>query len=144
MDYNQNDMNGGYPQQGQPDQPYSGAPQQPNFGAPQPSYGGAPQGGESKGMAIASMVCGIVSIVICCCEYVSIPLGIIAVVLGVLSIKKGEGGRGMAIAGIVCGGVSLAFILVCEILVRSGVIETDPTQWEEFLEKYKDQMGQSA
>ena len=125
MDYNQNDMNG-----------YGGAPQQP--------YGGAPQGGESKGMAIASMVCGSVSVVICCGEYVSIPLGSIAVVLGVLSIKKGQGGKGMAIAGIVCGGVALAFIVVCEILVRSGAIDTDMTQWEDFLEKYKEQMGQSA
>ena len=93
-------------------------------------------------MAIASMVCGIVSIVICCCEYIAIPLGIVAVVLGVLSIKKGQGGKGMAIAGIVCGGVALAFIIVCEILVRSGAIST--TNWEELLEQYKNQMGQSA
>lgn len=138
MDYNQNDTNGGYPQQ-----PYGDAPQQPY----QQTYGGAPQpqNSEKSGMAIASMVCGIVSIVICCCEYIAVPLGIVALVLGILSIKKGQGGKGMAVAGIVCACCALAFILVCEILVRSGAIDMSQyEQWEEFLKKYQDQLGQSA
>lgn len=138
MDYNQNEtnqngMNGGYPQQGQPDagQPY-GTPQQPYGGDP---YGTASQ--DKKGFAIASMVCGIVSIVTCCCEYIAIPLSIVAIVLGIISIKKQESGKGMAIAGIACGGAALAFIIVCLILYATGAVDT--TQWEEMLKKMQEQ-----
>ncbi len=146
MDYNQNDMNqngmnGGYPQQGQPDagQPYGGAPQQP-YGTPQQPYGGDPYGTapqDKKGFAIASMVCGIVSIVTCCCEYIAIPLSIVAIVLGIISIKKQESGKGMAIAGIACGGAALAFIIVSLILYATGAVDT--TQWEEMLKKMQEQ-----
>lgn len=70
---------------------------------------------KASGMAIASLVLGIISLLfLCCCPYLFGPLGIVAWVLGQLelnSIKRGQSppsGRGMAIAGLVLGIVSSA------------------------------------
>lgn len=65
-----------------------------------------------KGMAIASMVLGIASIVISCAWYLSIPCGIIAIVLSVLANKAEK--TGMAKAGLIMGivGIGLSIILL--------------------------------
>lgn len=61
-----------------------------------------------SGLAIASMVLGIVALVLSCCLYfVSIPCAIISVILGGVSLKGHKGGKGMAIAGLVTSIVSL-------------------------------------
>ena len=77
----------------------------------------------SSGLAIAAMVCGIVSIPLMCIPYLNvltIPCSITAVVMGLIANGKatrGEaGGKGMAVAGIVCGSITLAIILVVIIL----------------------------
>jgi type II secretory pathway pseudopilin PulG len=73
----------------------------PPFVAPEPRL----QEEGSPGTAIASLICGILSLVLACLT------GIPAIVLGVLAIKKigrsngALGGRGMAIAGLVLGSV---------------------------------------
>lgn len=71
-----------------------------------------PQGG--AGMSIASMVLGIVALVSCCIWWISIPCGVIGIVLAVLSLKGQKPGRGMAIAGLVCAIIGLipAILLV--------------------------------
>lgn len=53
---------------------------------------------ESKGMAIASMVLGILSLVIC---WVGWILGIVGLILASVSLGTHKGGKGMAIAGLV-------------------------------------------
>lgn len=58
-----------------------------------------------NGRAVASLVLGILSIPSCLCPLVGIPMGIIAIVLGV-GVNPGPN-RGMAIGGIVCGAVGL-------------------------------------
>ena len=58
-----------------------------------------------NGLTIAALVLGIVSIVLWCIWFVSIPCAIIALVFGIVSIKKK--GKGMAIAGIVTGSIAL-------------------------------------
>ena len=74
------------------------SPQANNYAAPVPT----------DGLAITSMVCGILSIVISC-MYIGVLLGIPAVITGHLSLKKinnspvAIGGKGMAIAGLVTG-----------------------------------------
>jgi len=57
-----------------------------------------------------SMVLGILSMVICCCYYLAIPLGIAAIIFGIVSLKQKEPQKGFAIAGIVTG--IIAFLLV--------------------------------
>lgn len=70
--------------------------------------------GQGTGLGIASMVCGILSILLICSTYAGLPLltyaapilGIIAIVLGIVQLVKNES-KGMAIAGIVCGAVGI-------------------------------------
>lgn len=70
-------------------------------------------GDGNKGMAIAAMILGIVSIVLCCIWYISIIAGVVAIVLGIMYNKK-NGKCGMSTAGIVCGiiGMILAIALI--------------------------------
>ncbi len=72
---------------------------------------------EKKGLSITSMVLGIVSIVLCCVYYISIPSSILAIIFGAVGMKKG--GKGMAIAGIVCGIIGLALYILAIIGVAS-------------------------
>ena len=44
------------------------------------------EGQESKGMSIAAMVLGIVSVVFCCIAYISIPCAILALILNLHKI----------------------------------------------------------
>ena len=61
---------------------------------------------ESKGLSIAAMVLGIISVVLFCFSYISIPCAILAIIFGIVVMKKG--GRGMGIAGLVLGIIALA------------------------------------
>ena len=70
------------------------------------------QGNGSKGMAIASMVCGILSVLCCCLGWFGLALGVIAIVFGVLSLRNNYDGREMAIAGIATGGCGVVLCLV--------------------------------
>ena len=62
---------------------------------------------KNSGMAVASMVLGIVSIIISCFYYLALPAAIVGLVLGIISIKGGKGGKGMAIAGIIMCSISI-------------------------------------
>lgn len=61
---------------------------------------------EKKGLSIAAMVLGIISIVLFCIWYVSLPCAILAIIFGIVGMKKG--GKGMAIAGLVLGIIAVA------------------------------------
>ena len=65
-----------------------------------------------KGFAIASMICGILSVVCCCLGCVSLVLAIAAVALGIVTLACKYDGKGMAIAGIVLGGLGVIFFLI--------------------------------
>ena len=67
----------------------------------------------TSGLAIASMVCGILSLVFFWVPLFGFLLGIIAIIFGAVAIRQigrepNLGGRGMAIAGLVCGIVGVA------------------------------------
>jgi len=66
----------------------------------------------STGLAVTSLVLGIIAIPAnCCCTLVGAALGIAAIVTGFLAlnqVKSGTGGgKGMAVAGMICGVVAL-------------------------------------
>ncbi len=72
----------------------------------------------NNGLAIASLVLGILSIILCCCiSVLGIITGIPAIILAVLS-KKSNGGKmsGLAIAGLICGIFGLVLSIVGFIL----------------------------
>jgi hypothetical protein len=79
----------------------------------------------SSGMAIASMILGIVSLLSFCLLYfslfVGLPSSILAIVFGVLARQKiardEQSGRGMALAGIICGSTYLGLLVVGVIIV---------------------------
>ncbi len=71
-----------------------------------------------KGMAIAAMVLGIVSIVLLCFIYVSVPCGIIAIILGAIS-KKDPACKGLATAGIVTGCIGIGLTVLYIVFLSS-------------------------
>ena len=82
----------------------------PPGGFPPPGMGPmGPQQSVSSGLAIAGLVCGILSIPgICCCGG-GIPFGIAGAVMGGIAMSKAKsspethGGGGMGLAGMICG-----------------------------------------
>jgi hypothetical protein len=124
---------GGYGQPSQPQQPgYSGAPQLPPAAPGYPPPYGAPMGMQlPKGMAVASMVLGIIGVVFLCFAYtviggfLGIICGIIAAIMGGVGLKRVKegtgGGKGMAITGLVLGIIASAFALIVVIAVLSGL-----------------------
>ena len=119
-----------YPPTAQPGTPRP--PAAPAYGPP-PGYGypyapayaaGPPRLPSVSGMATASMVLGILSVIVCCyplmlCALVGLPLGIVAL----LRIKKGVAapdGRGQAIAGVALSSIAIALGLLFMILVFVG------------------------
>ena len=106
--------------------PTGPTPGGPMPGAPMP---GAPMQYQSpqasQGLAIGSLICGIASIVFFCIWWLSIPLGIVAVVLAVMAkgkIARGEaGGAGLAKAGMICGIIGAVISLLLTVLAIVGV-----------------------
>ena len=58
---------------------------------------------ESKGMAIASMVLGILGLVFFCIPILNLILAVLALIFGIIVMYKKSAGKGMGIAGFVCG-----------------------------------------
>lgn len=83
---------------------------------------------KSKGLAIASMVLGIISVVCCCAWYIAIPVAIIGLVLGCISLKKiSEGvadGKGMAMTGLVLSVVGIVAGIIWAIVGVSLIAST--------------------
>lgn len=68
---------------------------------------------KSKGLAIASLVLGILSIVLCCCGLgvFAAPLSIIFAIIALVSKKCG--GKGMAAAGLIISIITIIFTICC-------------------------------
>ncbi len=103
-----------YTQPTQPAQPVYTQPAQPVYGQPVQPQQKVP----GKGLAIAGMVLGIVSLVTFWCY--GFITGILAIVFG--GVAKGKGYKGgMGTAGIVCGAISIGIWLVMFLIAGSAV-----------------------
>jgi hypothetical protein len=82
-----------------------------------------------EGMAIASLVLGIVGVPACICYGFSIIPGALAIIFGILSLKSSR--KGMAIAGIICGGVAvlLGIFFIIYLLAVIPEILAHPEQY---------------
>lgn len=106
---------------------YQQQPQQDAYGYGQPAgypYA-APVTKKAPGMALAAMILGIVGIVTGFFVFGAL-LGIAAIILGALSLKKVKeagAGKGFAITGIVTGAVAVLFSL-CMLFVYISVAQT--------------------
>lgn len=76
---------------------------------------------DRKGMAIASLVLGILSLLLCCVPYISIICGIIGLVLGCMSMKSS--GKGMAIAGLICSAFGIIISIIIGIVALVAIAE---------------------
>lgn len=77
---------------------------------------------ESAGLSIASLVLGIISVVLFCVWYISLPCATLAIIFGF--IGRGKGGKGMATAGLVLGFVAVGLVAVMILgLVGYGILE---------------------
>jgi hypothetical protein len=93
----------------------------PPYGYGQQPYYGAPPQPQNNTLGLVGMILGIVSIPLAlCCTFMGIPLGIAAVVLGILGKQKADRGlannRGQAIAGLACGAAGIALSVLWIIL----------------------------
>jgi hypothetical protein len=72
--------------------------------------------GNPNGMAIASLVLGIVSLVTFLCYFFGFIPGILAIIFGVMArrqIRQSDGqGYGMATAGLICGSIAVGLIVL--------------------------------
>ena len=84
----------------------------------------------AKGLGIASMVLGIVSLV-CCFVYVQIACAVTGLVLGIISKRKQN--NGFAVAGIVTSSFGLAIAVV---MFLSGILFK--SLFEEFFDMFND------
>ena len=87
--------------------------------SPQGSYLPQAQGqAGSNGMAVASLILGITSIVFCWWGLFTLAQVVLAIVFGIKGMHRadaGAGGKGLALAGFVCGCVGGALYLVAGI-----------------------------
>lgn len=78
----------------------------------------------SKGLAITSLVLGIVSLLFALAWFIAIPLAITAIVLGSVYLAKNKGvkgGKGMAITGIILSGLALLASVLFAMLIALAV-----------------------
>src|SRR5687768_4632598 len=102
----------------------------------------------SSGMATASLVLGIISLILCCVPYVSIPAAILAIIFGAIARNRVAAGiaegRSMATAGMVCGiiAIVLGVIFVAGCLTMFGLAGKHLPAIQKELEEMQRQMEQ--
>lgn len=95
----------------------------------------------SQGLAIGSLVCGILSLIGCCVWPIAGPLALVAIVLGFVTLSKVKanpaafGGKGMAKAGLITGFLGLLGVVV---IVGAGIwmSSMSPEDAEKMFEKF--------
>ena len=97
----------------------------------------APPARSANGWAIASLICGILSLVICTCccggtGWIPLLLGIAAIVTAILS-RNGQKMSGMAVGGLVCGIVAVVLSLV---VLALGLFAFDDNFWMNFSDEF--------
>jgi len=97
-----------------PEQQYYHAEPRPVSTYPPPHPGPPPTSEKYSGLAIASMVLGILSILSGC---VMFPFFVLGLIFGIVALRSNKAGRGMAIAGIVTSSVSLVITIILIIAV---------------------------
>lgn len=141
--YNQN-YNNGYNPNG-----YNPNYQQYGYQNPYAGYGQK----STKGLATASMICGIVSVVLFIFDFVfplffAVP--IVGLVLGIVhKTKNSPEGRGMSTAGIILSVIGLVLpiaLIVVSVAMLPSMLEymeqNYPDMYEQFYDQYSEQMPQ--
>ena len=104
-------------------------------------YHQAPVSKPGEGFGVASLVLGIIALVlnltICCIPPIFILtaiLGLLSIIFGFIGIGK-KGGRGQGIAGVICSVVAVLIVIAYFALLGLGFIGTTATTMNEFQEE---------
>ncbi len=71
-----------------------------------------PVSSDGMGLAIAGMVCGIVSDVFCCTWIFALVIAIVGLILSIAALVRNSKGKGMAVAGVVCSAVGIVLFVL--------------------------------
>ena len=88
---------------------------------------------KDQALSIGALVCGIMSVILCCVFYIALPISIVGVILGILSLKKKKDGRNMAIIGIVLSSIGLLIAIIA--IIGLIVLGNNQTFWQSFYEQ---------
>ena len=97
----------------------------------------APEPEKVSGFSIASMILGIMSILLCCTGFFSVSAGALSILFAVLSKRKGKAMPSMSLTGIIlsCVGIVMGiFMLVYSVFA----ILTDPELRKAFEDSYEE------
>ncbi len=98
---------------------------------------------KTYGWSVASLVCGILSVICCCVGYGAVVLGVLAIVFSIISRKNLGYFDGMAIAGLVLG--IIGFFLGIAIIVSTYLIDEEfMEEYTKYLEEYMKEMEGSS
>ena len=90
-------------------------------------------------MAVGSLICGILGILLSCCLwYIAIPLAIAGLILGIIVVKNKKGGKNLAIVGIVLSSISIILGIFAAIMFIA--VFTNPefsTLYQEMLQEFE-------
>ena len=130
-----------YPQQN-PQQPYPG---QPYPGQPASLQYGAPTGpSKTNALAITALVVGVVGLMLCWVPFLGLIIGIAALVLGFIGMKKSTelGGKGLAIGGIATGGLTLLIGLIVTVatIFFVNAVDDNIDDWDELNERIQEDL----
>lgn len=104
---------------------------------------------KNNGIALASMILGIVSLVLmisCCCSPIAIATGIAAIVCFAVSPKIAGSRGGKALAGLICGITAIIGSVLLILVFIFNIVLSDEFQQEfqkEFNESYYEQYDES-
>ena len=97
----------------------------------------------SKGMAVASLVFGILGMVICCINF---PFAIIGLILALVVLTKKKAGKGLAIAGLITSLITL--IISTYVVISVLPYKDEMADWFQnanvYIEEYKDYFEQDG
>lgn len=132
-----------------PSQPgYQPAPQGGFQPAGQP-YGTPASGSQTNGLAVASLVVGIIGLLTFWACGGGGLLGVIAVVLGILGLNKAkemnDNGRGLALGGIITGGLAIVagiLVFVFWFVVADDVNDQIQQDLDEFQQQLDEDFGE--
>jgi len=81
-----------------------------------PGYDDQPSGA-ADGLAIASLVFGVLSLPLFCAWCLAIPAGVVALALGAFGLNGRN--RSLAIAGMICGGLGILISVIFLVVIFS-------------------------